>query len=425
VVAAQFGVVTRAQLLAAGVGSKSISRRVRDGRLHRLHPGVYAVGHPVLVPKGRMLAAVLACGPGAVLSHTSAAALHGLREEGPRTHVTVRRPGPHSSERIVVHRTRRLDPADVTSIDGIRVTTIARTTLDLAEQLNLRQLATLIDQAEALRIFDLTGLEATIARNPGRERPRPRRPGHRDPPRDLADGHRPGSRSREDPRREDVCHDLDREVFPYPCPAVRRSNMAYSLPDLPYAYDALEPTIDKATMEFHHDKHHQTYVDKVNGALEGTEWADKPIEEVVKNLSSIPEDKRTPVRNNGGGHLNHTMFWENMAPGAGGAPSGDLAAAIDSAFGSFDEFKKKFEAAGAGQFGSGWAWLVLDNGKLAVTSTPNQDNPITNGQIPLLGNDVWEHAYYLKYQNRRPAYLEAWWDVVNWDKVAERFAAAS
>jgi len=201
--------------------------------------------------------------------------------------------------------------------------------------------------------------------------------------------------------------------------------MAYTLPDLPYAYDALEPTIDKATMEFHHDKHHQTYVDKVNGALEGTEWADKPIEEVVKNLSSIPEDKRGPVRNNGGGHYNHTMFWENMAPGAGGAPSGDLAAAIDSAFGSFDEFKKKFEAAGAGQFGSGWAWLVLDGGKLAVTSTPNQDNPITNGQTPLLGNDVWEHAYYLQYQNKRPAYLEAWWDVVNWDKVAERFAAAS
>src|SRR3954452_24614683 len=201
--------------------------------------------------------------------------------------------------------------------------------------------------------------------------------------------------------------------------------MAYEVPALPYPYDALEPHIDEQTMTIHHDKHHQAYVDKVNAALEGTEFADKPIEEVIANLDAVPEDKRGPVRNNGGGHLNHTMFWETMNPDGGGEPEGDLAAAIDEAFGSFDEFKEKFEAAGVGQFGSGWAWLVVDGGKLAITSTPNQDNPITNGQTPLLGNDVWEHAYYLKYQNRRPAYLEAWWDVVNWDKVAERFAAAS
>ena len=201
--------------------------------------------------------------------------------------------------------------------------------------------------------------------------------------------------------------------------------MAYELPDLPYAYDALEPHIDAETMRFHHDKHHATYVSRANEALEGTQWADTPVEEVLKSLDSLPDGIRNVVRNNGGGHYNHALFWESMSPNGGGAPSGDLAAAIDSAFGSFDEFKKKFEAAGAGQFGSGWAWLVLDGGKLAVTSTPNQDNPITNGQTPLLGNDVWEHAYYLKYQNKRPAYLEAWWDVVNWDKVAERFAAAS
>jgi superoxide dismutase, Fe-Mn family len=201
--------------------------------------------------------------------------------------------------------------------------------------------------------------------------------------------------------------------------------VAYTVPDLPYAYDALEPHIDEATMKVHHDKHHQAYVDKANGALEGTEYADQPIEEVLKNLDSLPSDKQTVVRNNGGGHYNHSLFWESMSPDGGGEPTGPLADAITSAFGSFDDFKAKLKETGVGQFGSGWAWLVLDNGKLAVTSTPNQDNPITNGQIPLLGNDVWEHAYYLKYQNRRPAYLEAWWDVVNWDKVAERFAAAS
>ncbi len=200
--------------------------------------------------------------------------------------------------------------------------------------------------------------------------------------------------------------------------------MAYEVPALPYAYDALEPHVDEATMRLHHDKHHQAYVDKVNGALEGTDLADKPIEEVVADLSAVPEDKRAVVRNNGGGHLNHTLFWESMGPGAGGAPEGELAQAIDSAFGSFDAFKEQFEAAGIARFGSGWVWLVLDGGQLAITSTQNQDNPVSEGQTPLLGNDVWEHAYYLKYQNRRPEYLKAWWNVVNWSKVSERYSAA-
>ena len=201
--------------------------------------------------------------------------------------------------------------------------------------------------------------------------------------------------------------------------------MAFEVPPLPYAPDALEPHIDAQTMSLHHDKHHQAYVDKLNAAVEGTEHADRSIEDIIADLASIPEDKRTAVRNNGGGHLNHTMFWETMAPGAGGAPDGDLAAAIDSAFGSFDDFQEKFEAAGVGQFGSGWAWLVVDGGELAITSTPNQDNPISDGRRPLLGNDVWEHAYYLKYQNRRPEYLKAWWNTVDWSKVAERYSAAS
>ena len=201
--------------------------------------------------------------------------------------------------------------------------------------------------------------------------------------------------------------------------------MAYEVPALPYPYESLEPHIDAETMHLHHDKHHQAYVDKVNAALEGTEFADKPIEEVIANLDAIPEDKRTPVRNHGGGHYNHSLFWEWMSPDGGGAPEGDLAAAIDSAFGSFDEFKEKFQAAGAGQFGSGWAWLVLDGDSLAVMSTPNQDNPITEGKTPLLGNDVWEHAYYLTYKNARPAYLKAWWNTVNWTKVAEIYSAAS
>jgi Fe-Mn family superoxide dismutase len=200
--------------------------------------------------------------------------------------------------------------------------------------------------------------------------------------------------------------------------------MAYEVPPLPYDYNALEPTIDEQTMHLHHDKHHQAYVDKANGALEGTELDGKPIEEILKDLSQVPEDKRGVVRNNGGGHYNHSLFWEAMGPGKGGAPSGDLASAIDEAFGSFDAFKEQFEAAGVGQFGSGWAWLVLDGGQLKVRSTPNQDNPVSEGQVPLLGNDVWEHAYYLRYQNKRPDYLKAWWDVVDWDKVAERFAAA-
>ncbi|MDX6682155.1 MAG: superoxide dismutase, Fe-Mn family [Solirubrobacteraceae bacterium] len=200
--------------------------------------------------------------------------------------------------------------------------------------------------------------------------------------------------------------------------------MAYEVPALPYPYDALEPHIDAQTMTIHHDKHHQAYVDKVNAALEGTEYADKPIEEVIADLDALPEDKRGPVRNNGGGHLNHTMFWESMSPDGGGAPEGDLATAIDSAFGSFDDFKEKFEAAGVGQFGSGWAWLILDGDTLAITSTPNQDNPISAGKTPLLGNDVWEHAYYLTYKNARPAYLKAWWNTVDWAKVAERYGSA-
>jgi Fe-Mn family superoxide dismutase len=201
--------------------------------------------------------------------------------------------------------------------------------------------------------------------------------------------------------------------------------MAFEVPPLPYGYDALEPTIDDETMHLHHDKHHQAYVTKANEALEGTEWADKPVEEVLQNLPSIPDDKRNAVRNNAGGHYNHSLFWQWMSPDGGGEPGGDLAAAIDSAFGSFGDFKDKVKAAGVGQFGSGWAWLVHDGTGLAVVSTPNQDSPISDGKTPLLGVDVWEHAYYLKYQNKRPDYIDAWWNVVNWAKVAEGFAAAS
>ena len=192
--------------------------------------------------------------------------------------------------------------------------------------------------------------------------------------------------------------------------------MAYTVPPLPYAYDALEPHIDKATMEFHHDKHHQAYVDKANAALEGTEWADKPIEEVLQNLDALG-DKKGPVKNNGGGHYNHSLFWESMSPDGGGEPGGELGDAINAAFGSFDDFKSQFEANGVGQFGSGWTWLVLDGGELKLAKTPNQDSPVLDGQTPLLGNDVWEHAYYLKYQNRRPDYITAWWNVVNWAEV--------
>jgi Fe-Mn family superoxide dismutase len=201
--------------------------------------------------------------------------------------------------------------------------------------------------------------------------------------------------------------------------------MPYEVPPLPYDYDALEPHIDEQTMELHHDKHHQAYVDKANAALEGTEWADRDVEHVLKDLSSLPEDIRTAVRNNAGGHANHSFFWQIMGPDAGGAPDGDLASAIDDAFGSFDSFKDELKAAGVNRFGSGWSWLVHDGSGLAVVSTANQDSPVSDGQTPLLGVDVWEHAYYLKYQNRRPDYIDAWWNVVNWNQVASRFKAAS
>jgi Fe-Mn family superoxide dismutase len=199
--------------------------------------------------------------------------------------------------------------------------------------------------------------------------------------------------------------------------------MAYTVPPLPYAYDALEPHIDRMTMEVHHDKHHKAYVDNANAALQGTPLADTPVEQVLADLSKVPEDKRTAVRNNGGGHCNHTMFWEIMSPNGGGEPSGALAQAIDSTFGSFSDFQAKLKEAGVKQFGSGWAWLVHDGSGLAIVSTANQDNPISDGRKPILGVDVWEHAYYLKYQNRRPDYIDAWWNVVDWGRVAERFAA--
>jgi len=201
--------------------------------------------------------------------------------------------------------------------------------------------------------------------------------------------------------------------------------MAYSVPDLPYAYDALEPHIDEATMRVHHDKHHQAYVDKVNAALEGSDLEGKPIEEVVASLDSVPADKQTAVRNNGGGHLNHSFFWESMGPEKGGEPTGPLAEAIAAAFGSFDDFKAKVKETGVGQFGSGWAWLVHDGSGLAVVGSPNQDNPVSNGLTPLLGVDVWEHAYYLKYQQARPDYIEAWFNTVDWDKVAERYSTVA
>ena len=207
--------------------------------------------------------------------------------------------------------------------------------------------------------------------------------------------------------------------------------MAYELPKLPYAYDALEPHIDARTMEIHHTKHHQAYIDKVNDALAGTEWEGKPIEEVCANISSLPADKQGPVRNNGGGHCNHSLFWQVMSGSGGGAPSGDLAAAIDSTCGSLDAFKEGFANAGVTRFGSGWAWLCVGaDKKLSVCSTPNQDNPLMSGiaectGTPILGLDVWEHAYYLNYQNRRPDYIAAFWNVVNWDKVAELYKAAT
>ncbi len=202
--------------------------------------------------------------------------------------------------------------------------------------------------------------------------------------------------------------------------------MAYELPALPYAHDALEPHIDARTMEIHHGKHHQAYINNVNGALEGNEeLAGKSVEELVSDLDSVPEDIRGAVRNNGGGHANHSLFWSVMGSGKGGEPGGELGAAIDATFGSFDAFKDAFAQAGATRFGSGWAWLVVDGGNLAVTSTANQDSPLMEGKTPILGLDVWEHAYYLNYQNRRPDYIGAFWNVVDWDAVAARFAAAS
>ncbi len=199
--------------------------------------------------------------------------------------------------------------------------------------------------------------------------------------------------------------------------------MAYEVPALEYSFDALEPHIDAATMEIHHDKHHQAYVDKANAALEGTEFADLAVEDVLKRLSDVPEDIRGAVRNNAGGHHNHVLFWESLAPNAGGDPSGELGEAINSAFGSADALRTAINDAGVARFGSGWSWLVHDGSELAVVSTANQDSPLSDGQTPLLGIDVWEHAYYLNYQNRRPDYLAAIWNVINWDRVAERYSA--
>ena len=206
--------------------------------------------------------------------------------------------------------------------------------------------------------------------------------------------------------------------------------MSYSLPELGYAYDALEPHIDARTMEIHHSKHHNAYVTKTNGALEGTDLGSKSIEDLVSDLSAVPADKQGAIRNNGGGHANHSLFWKVIAPGGSSSPAGDLAAAIDADLGGFDAFKEAFSNAAATRFGSGWAWLVVDNGKLVVGSTANQDSPLMGADVagisgtPILGLDVWEHAYYLNYQNRRPDYIAAFWNVVNWDEVASRYAAA-
>ena len=199
----------------------------------------------------------------------------------------------------------------------------------------------------------------------------------------------------------------------------------FELPELPYAYDALEPTIDKETMNIHHTKHHNTYVNNLNAALEGhADLQSKSLKDLISDLDALPEDIRTAVRNNGGGHANHSLFWKVLSPNGGGAPSGELADKINEKFGSFDEFKETFKKAAAGRFGSGWAWLVLDNGNIDVISTPNQDSPIMEGKTPLLGLDVWEHAYYLKYQNRRPEYAKAFWDKVNWDEVTKNYNEA-
>lgn len=200
--------------------------------------------------------------------------------------------------------------------------------------------------------------------------------------------------------------------------------MAYTLPKLPYSYDALEPHIDAKTMEIHHTKHHQAYIDKLNAAVEGTEWANLSVEELVSDLKKVPEDKRTAVRNHGGGHANHSLFWTILTPNGGGEPSGELADAIKSAFGDFASFKTKFSDAAKNQFGSGWAWLVVNGGKLEVLSMGNQDSPLSDGKTPVLGLDVWEHAYYLKYQNKRPDYVEAFWNLINWNEVGKRVSAS-
>lgn len=200
--------------------------------------------------------------------------------------------------------------------------------------------------------------------------------------------------------------------------------MPYTLPPLPYPANALEPHIDARTMEIHHGKHHQAYITNVNNAIKDTPFDNMPVEKLIADLSKVPENIRTVVRNNGGGHANHTLFWTVMGPGAGGAPTGDLAAAINAACGSFDQFKEQFAKAGATRFGSGWAWLSFSGGKLTVESTPNQDSPLMEGRTPVLGLDVWEHAYYLNYQNRRPDYIAAFWNVVNWNEVARRFSEA-
>jgi Fe-Mn family superoxide dismutase len=201
--------------------------------------------------------------------------------------------------------------------------------------------------------------------------------------------------------------------------------MAFELPQLPYAYDALEPHIDKETMNIHHTKHHNTYVTKLNEALQGhDELLNKSVEELVSNLDAVPENIRTAVRNNGGGHANHSLFWKLLTPNGASEPAGELAQAIESKFGSLEKFKEEFAAAAAGRFGSGWAWLVLNNGELEITSTPNQDNPLSEGKTPLLGLDVWEHAYYLNYQNRRPDYINAFWNVLNWDEVSKLYSEA-
>lgn len=200
--------------------------------------------------------------------------------------------------------------------------------------------------------------------------------------------------------------------------------MPFELPPLPYAFNALEPHIDATTMEIHHDRHHKAYVDNANAALAGTAWENSSVEDVLTSLEQIPEDIRGAVRNNAGGHYNHSLFWEIMGPNGGGAPGGALGAAIDSAFGSLDDLKARVNDAGVKRFGSGWTWLVVSGGNLEVMSTPNQDTPLSEGKTPILGIDVWEHAYYLEYQNKRPVYLEAWWNVVNWDAVAARYDAA-